>query len=60
MLIMLDLLCVYFMAQFGKSGAGPIYKSSCWQHEEADWGISMMFALILGCNVGLSEDLAAE
>lgn len=43
-----------------QSGARPIYESSCWQHKEVDWGIWTMFASILGCNVGLCEDLAAE
>lgn len=52
-------VCLFYGA-VGRVELGPFYESSCWQHEEVDWGIWTMFALILGCNVGLSEDLAAE
>lgn len=43
-----------------QSGAWPIYESSCWRHEEVDWGIWMMFALIFACNVAFQKAAPAE
>lgn len=58
MLITPDLLCVYFMAQLAERGPAPSTRALAGSHGRGgtgEGGLGWCFALILGCNVGLSR-----